>query len=36
MFKITESAKAFLLEQVEKEKQSEDETLLVRISMGIG
>jgi hypothetical protein len=36
MFKITESACTILEDVIEREKQSLDEELLVRLSMGIG
>jgi hypothetical protein len=36
MFKITGSAHQFLDEQVNREKQTENEKLFVRLSMGIG
>jgi hypothetical protein len=36
MFKITGNAQQYLLQQVEREKQTEEETLYVRLSMGIG
>jgi hypothetical protein len=36
MFKITGSAHQFLDEQVNGEKQTENEKLFVRLSMGIG
>lgn len=36
MFKITASAQEFLLEQVQREKQNDEEALFVRLSMGIG
>jgi hypothetical protein len=36
MFKITESAYTTLEDVIEREKQSPDEELFVRLSMGIG
>jgi hypothetical protein len=36
MFKITSQAQQFLEEIVNREKQTEDEELFVRLSMGIG
>jgi hypothetical protein len=36
LFKITESARSILEEIIEREKQSPNEELLVRLSMGIG
>jgi hypothetical protein len=36
MFKVTSSAYEFLQDQVDKEKQTEEEILFVRLSMGIG
>ena len=36
MFKITSQAQRFLLEVVNREKQTDDEELFVRISMGLG
>jgi hypothetical protein len=36
MFKITSSAQQFLQDQVNREKQTQDEELFVRLSMGIG
>lgn len=34
MFKITESAKEFLLDVLNREKKNEEEKLFIRISMG--
>lgn len=36
MFKITESASSILAGVIEREKQTPDEELLVRLSMGVG
>ena len=36
MFKITGNAQTYLVDQVEREKETKDETLYVRLSMGIG
>lgn len=36
MFKLSGSAHQFLTENVEREKQTSDEDLFVRLSMGVG